>query len=360
MDLSTVVLPSVVAAVVPTVIYAIVVWWLDRYEKEPLWLLSVAFIWGAVPAVVISFVLESSLGISEMGLSELLGNLLDASVVAPIIEESAKALALLGIYIVVRHEFDGVLDGIVYGALIGFGFGMTENALYFMSNAMEGSPIEWNFLVFMRSIVFGLNHAFYTSLTGAALGYARLSRKRWERWLVPLIGLSAAVFFHTVHNLFATLAEYVCFSLGVSVLSQMGGLLILLVILILAWGEEKEQIEKQLTEEVTGGVITKKEYAIIGSYRRRVAAWWKALSDSGWRAARQQGRLFKLATELAFAKRRQQKRGADRKSDARIGKLRIEIEQLHVEMYPDDVRGPGGKTEDEGRRTGGRTKDGGR
>ena len=341
MDLSTVVLPSVVAAVVPTLIYAIVVWWLDRYEKEPLWLLSVAFIWGAVPAVIISFILESSLGISTLELGELLGNLLESSVVAPIIEESAKALALLGIYIIMRHEFDGVLDGIVYGALIGFGFGMTENGLYFLSNAAEGSPIDWNFLVFMRSIVFGLNHAFYTSLTGAALGYARLSRKRWERWLVPVIGLAAAVFFHTVHNLFATLAEYVCFSLGVSVVSQMGGLLILLVILILAWGEEKEQIEKQLAEEVSRGVITKKEYAIIGSYRRRVAAWWKALSNSGWRAARQQSRLFKLATELAFAKRRQQKRGDDRKSASRIRKLRGKIEQLHVEMYPDEPRGPG-------------------
>jgi len=340
-DLSTVVLPSVVAAVVPTMIYATLVWWFDRYEKEPLWLLSVAFIWGALPAVILSFVLESSLDISAIGLSEVLGNLLDASIIAPVIEEAAKALALLGIYIILRHEFDGVLDGIVYGSLIGFGFGMTENALYFMSNTLEGSPISWNFLVFMRSGVFGLNHSFYTSLTGAALGYARLARERWKRWLVPLVGLSAAIFFHTVHNLFATLAEYVCFSLGVSVLSQMGGLLILLVILFLAWGEEKERLEKQLAEEVDRRVITRKEYAIIGSYRRRVAAWWKALSDSGWRAAHQQRRLFKLATELAFAKHRQQKRSDDRKSAARIRKLRRKIEQLHVEMYPDEVRGPG-------------------
>ena len=340
MDLSTV-LPSVVAAVIPTMIYSLIIWWLDRYEKEPLWLLSVAFIWGAVPAVIISLVIESALGMPTLGLGEVLGHLLDASIVAPVIEEVAKALALLGIYAIFRREFDGVLDGIVYGALIGFGFGMTENALYFISNVMEAEPVNWNFLVFMRSVVFGLNHAFFTSMTGAALGYARLARERWKRWLVPVIGLSAAMLFHTVHNLFASLAEYVCFSLGVSVLSQMGGLFILLVILVLAWGEEKERLEKQLAEEVDRRVITREEYATIGSYRRRVAAWWKALSDSGWRAARQQRRLFKLATELAFAKHRQQKRGEDRKSAARIGRLRRKIGQLHVEMYPDEVRGPG-------------------
>lgn len=358
MDFSTVVLPSVVAAVVPTVIYSLIVWWLDRYEKEPLWLLSIAFVWGAVPAVIISFVLESGLGVSVAGEGKVLGNLLDASVVAPVVEEAAKALALLGICILFRREFDGVLDGIVYGALIGFGFGMTENALYFIFNAVEGEPINWSLLVLMRSVVFGLNHAFFTSLPGAALGYARLAKERWKQWLVPLIGLSAGIFFHAVHNLFASLAEYVCFSLGVSVLSQIGGLLILLVILFLAWGEEKEQIEKQLAEEVDHGLISKKEYAVIGSYRRRVAAWWKALSKSGWRAARQQGRLFKLATELAFAKRRQEKWGDDAKSAARIRKWREKISRLHSEMYPDEGRRPGissGLWKDGGRQ---RTKDG--
>ncbi len=43
-----------------------------------------------------------------------------------------KGLALVALFYLARQEFDGPLDGIVYGALIGFGFSMTENLLYFL------------------------------------------------------------------------------------------------------------------------------------------------------------------------------------------------------------------------------------
>jgi RsiW-degrading membrane proteinase PrsW (M82 family) len=34
--------------------YAVVFWWFDRYEKEPLPLLIAAFIWGAVPSIILA------------------------------------------------------------------------------------------------------------------------------------------------------------------------------------------------------------------------------------------------------------------------------------------------------------------
>ena len=52
---------SVLAGVIPTVIYAAVIWWFDRYEKEPLWLLGITFMWGAIPAIILfrGFILVS-------------------------------------------------------------------------------------------------------------------------------------------------------------------------------------------------------------------------------------------------------------------------------------------------------------
>ncbi len=54
MDLFGVILLASALALVPTLVYALLVWWLDRYEKEPLPLLVVAFLWGAVPAVILA------------------------------------------------------------------------------------------------------------------------------------------------------------------------------------------------------------------------------------------------------------------------------------------------------------------
>ncbi|MFL7793799.1 MAG: hypothetical protein AB8I69_16770, partial [Anaerolineae bacterium] len=49
---------AVSAAVVPSLIYIGVLYWVDRYEKEPKRLLATAFLWGAIPAVLMALVVE--------------------------------------------------------------------------------------------------------------------------------------------------------------------------------------------------------------------------------------------------------------------------------------------------------------
>ena len=49
---------AVVAAGLPTLIFLGLVWWLDRYEKEPAHLLAVTFLWGALPAAVLAVTLD--------------------------------------------------------------------------------------------------------------------------------------------------------------------------------------------------------------------------------------------------------------------------------------------------------------
>ena len=44
------VLVALLGALIPTCVYVLFVWGLDRYEKEPLWLLALSFAWGAFPA----------------------------------------------------------------------------------------------------------------------------------------------------------------------------------------------------------------------------------------------------------------------------------------------------------------------
>ena len=167
------ILLSLVVAFIPALGYTLLVWWLDRYEREPFRLLVVAFFWGAVPAIALAILLEYRLGDPFAALEPvLLREFGMDSLVVPVIEELTKGLALLLLFLLVRNEFDNVLDGIVYGAVIGFGFAMTENALYFIDLLRKGGADQFTNVVMLRLLLFGLNHAFYSAIVGAGFGLA--------------------------------------------------------------------------------------------------------------------------------------------------------------------------------------------
>ena len=291
---------SIIAAVVPTAVYVMILWWLDRYEKEPRRLLWSAFIWGAAPAVILSLVGESILQVPLGDLSAGGAELVSSSFLAPLVEELAKGVAVLLIFLLFRNEFDNVLDGIIYGATIGFGFAMTENVFYFMDSFGESGVDGLTAVILMRSVVFGLNHALFTSVFGATLGYAKQTKTGCLRWLAPPLGLVGAMLLHGIHNLFASLSGEMCFTLVISFISDWAGVLVILVVLWLSANQEKRWITEYLRPEVTSGLISQADYDMICSYRKRQAALWRARLKLDKGETRRVGRLARLATELAF------------------------------------------------------------
>ena len=104
------ILLSLLIAFIPALGYTLLVWWLDRYEREPFRLLMVAFFWGAVPAIALAILLEYRLGDPFAALDTvLLREFGMNSLAAPVIEELTKGLALLLLFFLVRNEFDNVL-----------------------------------------------------------------------------------------------------------------------------------------------------------------------------------------------------------------------------------------------------------
>src|SRR5918992_6050117 len=191
---------SVTAASIPALIYAAIVLRLDRYEIEPLRAVLACFTWGAVGAILFSlatgllfqFAVEEALG-AELAAA--------ASVVigAPLVEESFKGIAVLAVLIFARDEIDSTLDGLVYGALVGVGFAMTENILYFGQGYLEGGLPEFGTLVLARAVLGGFGHPAYTAITGAAIGWARGRYGRGiARVIVPILGWALAVTLHVV------------------------------------------------------------------------------------------------------------------------------------------------------------------
>ena len=134
------IVPAVIAAVIafaPAMLYLLPLLWLDRYDPEPLWLLSLAFSWGALVAVIASFVINTIIGLVAMGAAGggeqglAVGNVVGAVISAPIFEEASKGIGLLVLLIFFRRYFDDILDGIVFAGVIALGFATVENVMYY-------------------------------------------------------------------------------------------------------------------------------------------------------------------------------------------------------------------------------------
>lgn len=321
---------SLLAGVIATSFYAWLVWWLDHYEKEPWWLLALAFVWGAAPAIVLSLAFEMLLEIpiSVLG-SGLAYEVAGSSLVAPAVEEVAKGLVVFGVLVFMRREIDNVLDGIVYGAMAGLGFAFTENLFYFTGSLLEGGWGAWAGVLFMRAVIFGLNHAFFTGVTGGALGYARLSNKAITQVFVPILGLGGAIIFHSIHNLGATLASVSCLSLLVSLFSDWGGILMLGLVIGLVWRQERGWIRTYLESEV-GTSLQRETFELTASYRKRLGRQLRALARGDVRAWRLSRQLMQTATELAFKKHQFATLGDEKGNQQAIEALRKQLVSLQT------------------------------
>jgi protease PrsW len=306
------------AAVLPTIGYVLLFYWADRYEREPGWLAAVAFLWGAIPAIIASLIGELVLGYPFMDeMPNIRTELVESALFAPVVEEIAKGVALLLIFRWVRREFDGVLDGLIYGALIGFGFAMTENLFYFLGAFSEGGFGDLVVIFLLRVVLFGLNHSFYTALTGIGFGLARESTGR-GRWLWPLAGLLAAILAHALHNFGASMADINAAGIGVSLLIAVGGLTTLLLTVLLSWQRERGSLRTQLGGEV-GSLLTEEEFrALTGRWRNPLR---KRAAD------RAHARRLHRLIELALRKDRLGRLGAEREPT-----LAAEIEELRSQL----------------------------
>ena len=274
MSTPLVLLLSIIAAAIPTLFFVGLIYWVDRYEKEPFWLLAAAFLWGAIPSILFAYIFNSTLSIPLYLISDGVGDFLSGVLIAPPVEESIKGAALLGILLLWRHEIDSPLDGIIYGAMVGMGFAMVENVTYFVNVYSEGGTAAWGMNIFFRAFIFGLNHALFTSMTGLGIAVSRLSTNSFVKVAAPIAGWITAVFLHSLHNLSVSFDNLLCI---VALIFDWGGVLLVIGIIIGALAQERKWLVKYLREEVERGVLPSQLYVNACSNRKRGAHKWQVL-----------------------------------------------------------------------------------
>ena len=301
---------SVIAASIPALFYAGLVLRLDRYEIEPLRAVVACFVWGAVGAILLSviggFIVQ---GVLTERYGTDLASLASTVIAAPLIEESFKGVAILAVLLVARDEIDSTLDGLVYGALVGVGFAMTENILYFGQTYLAGGIRELGILVIARDVLSGLGHPTYTAVTGAAVGWAREQYGRGvTRFIVPVLGWCVAVALHAMWNgglivTSALLGERASLLLSVALQSAIvivPAALVLYAIARMSARRELQILRQELQSEVSLGTITQDEYLTIVDNALRQRALAAARRAGGLALRRRQLAFFHTAGDLAF------------------------------------------------------------
>ena len=195
---------ALAVALVPLGIVIPTFLWLDRFESEPTRYLVGAFLWGALVAAVIAALFNTgAIAVLEATTDPQAALQTTAVLVAPFVEEAAKGALVLIVWWIVRREFDGVTDGMVYAGICAAGFAFTENIQYLAQAYADGGGEALTGTFVARCLMSPFAHPMFTVLFGVGVGVAATSRTWLPRILGPVLGYLLAVLSHALWNLAA-------------------------------------------------------------------------------------------------------------------------------------------------------------
>ncbi|WP_406382855.1 PrsW family intramembrane metalloprotease [Streptomyces sp. NBC_01618] len=268
-------------AVLPVPLLMAAFRWLDRVEPAPWRNLLFAFAWGAFAAALVAILANSfaTRWIATATADPSNADTLGATVIAPVIEESAKAAAVLLIFLFRKREFNGIVDGIVVAGFTASGFAFTENILYLGNAFGEDQQIGTSSVVsvtaatfFVRAVMSPFAHPLFTVLTGIGFGLAAVSarRRRFRRVALPLLGLVLAMGMHALWNGSASFGPYGFYAVyGVFMVPVFG-----LVTWLAIWSRQRElrTLSAELPAYAAAGWLTPTEPLALSSMRARGVA----------------------------------------------------------------------------------------
>jgi len=294
-------------ALLPVPLLVALVLLADRLEPEPRINLVFAFAWGAGIAALLATVINTAglLFITQPDLGKTTGEYISATLGAPVVEESLKGLALIVLLWRRRQELDGPTDGIIYAAMVGIGFAMSENLGYYIDALVrpEVGGVQLLGITFvLRGVLSPFAHPIFTSMTGIGVAYA--ATHRHGRWAI-VVGLLAAMGLHGMWNALTALG-FTGLAIAYVILACVFAGLIGVII------ADRHRIVRLIWRflpvyEYTG-LVTEADLRMLSTLRERRAARRWARSIGGRAAASAMEDYQLAATELALLHLRQERR----------------------------------------------------
>ncbi len=184
-----------ILALAPVLLVAFYIYLRDKYEREPIALLVLAFVAGCLIVIPVSIV-ESRLSVPAQSMQNYASAGWTAFVVAAFTEESFKFLALM-ILFWDNKNFNEKFDGIVYAVFISLGFAAVENIMYVMDG---GASVG-----ILRAFTAVPAHALFGIVMGYQTGLARFfpKEKSWRLFLA----LALPILLHGIYD-FILMSEH--------------------------------------------------------------------------------------------------------------------------------------------------------
>ena len=333
-------------ACVPTTAFGLfVVRRLDRNEKEPWRLVLVAAAWGAIVATSL-VVWGESLWEAVAVRTLVPGPGLDASRAfsAGLLEELGKGTAVLLLFLVMRNEFDDVVDGIVYGAAVGLGFNFMESIAYMTNIYAVLSPegaggVAAGFQWYARQVLgLFMGHATYTALIGAGIGVARQLPSRRRKVIAIVMGFLVAIAAHFSWDAWLSFFPIESSLLGLVEVHLRTVLMTgpftagVVVLLVLGLRNESAALADQLRKEAAlgAGTVLLQEVTILTSPWKRWRERMRAVDRGNVRAYFTLARLQAAQLDLAMERWHRERQEIDTPFEAE-DELRRQILKLRAQ-----------------------------
>ena len=316
---------TLISTLLLALLYLAVVRFVDMNEKEPRWAMLMVFAFGALGAAAPSVgINQSTLGLNLWA---------SASV-----RELVKFLAIgAGVGVLVAYgqrrgweEFNGTMDGIVYGTCGGLGFGVGEqliNQLTFSAISIPGLAVS-EVASFGKLALSGLSDGVVGAIIGAGFGLASEAKAPVARALLPVAALVGAVLADAAHQLLKhgnALGDSGALRSNLALGAP--GLLIGAVA-VYALTAERHAIHGHLDDEVQTGAVGAADLPLLKSVVARQVAYAKAFASFklgyffGIRS------VHNLQVQLAFAKARLAKESDPERRvrvDGEVAKIRAAL-----------------------------------
>jgi RsiW-degrading membrane proteinase PrsW (M82 family) len=287
------------------------IYYLDLYEREPVSILVACLLWGGIAATTLSMYTNTPLMevIFKVTADADFTNEWSAALTAPFVEELFKGLAIVLLVAIARAELDDVLDGFVWGAMVGVGFLLVEDVLYFVRAFAETGSMVSIFQMFLIRVVGAgpYSHFLYSGLVGMGVAYyvVRTDRTPGRRLLAGagLVAAGAAAhFFWNSPLLGEILGEDggLLSWLAFVTVKGMPMLIGLLIVVRLARQRERRWFATLAEGFHDDGCITPEELGELGGLRSRRRARRAAGRAKGASGKRLKGRIQKQQLGLAM------------------------------------------------------------
>ncbi len=330
-----------------------IIYYLDLFEREPISILAAALLWGGIAATTLSIYTNTPLMevIFKITGDPNFTNEWAAALTAPFVEELFKGLAVVLLVAIARNELDDVLDGFVWGAMVGIGFLLVEDVIYFVRAASDSGSITAVFQMFLIRILGAgpYSHFLYTGLVGMGIAYFTVRRDKPDatRRLTAAGLIAAGVGAHFFWNspLLSGLLGGGDSLVGWLVYVTAKGLPMLIgliVVIRLAHQRERRWFAAFTSSFADDGSITPVEVTELSGLRSRRRAREAAGRERGSRGKRLKGRLQRqqMGLAMSFSKYGSESHPEVARRMADIATLRAEVAALSLEA-PESASGGG-------------------